>query len=144
VPRIFGQVPTIDPLPFHQWYMYATGGSIANGGNAVYTLGTYTMPYDGELFASFTCTYSYLGYQQVSPDLGSSTPLPNSYPTMNHIAVKSTGNPLRGQLPVMAWWTGLTKGQIITIKARVNVGGGGPAVTFGGIWGSLRSVRLGL
>jgi hypothetical protein len=144
MPRIFGQIPTTDELPFQQLALAVGGGNIPNGGSAVYTVGTYTMPWDGELFASFTSTFYFAGYQQVSPHLGSSIPVPNSYPTMNHIGFKNPGNPFRSQLPLMAWWVNLTRGQIITIKAGVNVGGGGNAVQFEGVWGTVRAVRVGL
>lgn len=143
MPRIFGLIPSNEELPFQQQFFGVAGGNIPNNGSATYAVGTYTMPWAGDLFASLTSTYYFAGFQAVYPDLTPSIPTPNSAPTMYHTAFKNPGNPLRGQLPLMAWWTNLTKGQVITINARVTIGGGGPAVQYEGVWGTVRAVRVG-
>lgn len=146
MPRIFGLVPSDSDLPYaEQCYVVSLLTSVPNNSNVTLTLGTYTMPFPGDLFATFTVDYTFPAntYQQASPRLDASTPTPNSAPTLNHIG-GSGAEIMRGALPMYAYWSSLAQGTIVTIKMVFFSGGGGTAVGIDRAAGSVRAVRLGL
>lgn len=145
MPRIHGLIPSDSDLPYaEQHYLNAIGGSVPNNSNVTYTIGTYNMPFPGDLFVSMTVEYTWPAgaFQQASPRLDASTPTPTTAPTLNHIAGAGT-EIVRGQLPLYAYWSSLAQGTVVTIKMIFFTGGGGTAVGVDRVVGSARAVRLG-
>lgn len=145
MPRIYGLIPTTEDLPFAQAHYYVGGpGNVANMSSAVCTFGTFQMPWDGNLFGTFTMIYAWNGpHQHVRCALSSSTPGPNAYNGFDLMSINSTGT-MRGQAPMHGIWQNLVKNQVITITALCQVGNGGPTVVFESGAGNVRAVRVGL
>ena len=144
MPRIFGLVPTPEALPFAVGWFHVGGPTVPNNNSATCTLGTYTMPFDGELHANFTTVYSWSGHQQGVVSLYSSTPQPGAFSWFTHIGLNDTGGTVRGQLPVHGCWSGLVKNQVVTVAMLFQAGGGGSNVAFEVASGYVRAVRVGL
>jgi hypothetical protein len=143
MPRVFGLIPTTDDLPFAQQAYHLGGPSIGNNAGWVgASIGTYQMPWDGELFAHLTTVYSFTGHQQVTQYL-SGSPGPAMNAQFTHVAIIGSGY-LRGQMPLYGWWTNLLKNQVVTLTLMMYVGGGGSNVSCEVITGTVRAVRVGL
>jgi hypothetical protein len=139
--RLFGLIPTTDVLPFAQQAYYLGGPSLPNNSGWVgYTIGTFQMPWDGELYAHLTTVYSFTGHQQVAQYL-SGSPGPAMNATYNHIAIIGSGS-LRGQMPLYGRWTNLIRNQVVTLTLMILSGGGGSAVACEVISGTARAVRV--
>ena len=141
MPRIFGLIPSDEPMPFSQQFSNIGGGTVGNNATGTFNVGTFTMPFAGELFADLTVVYSWSGFQHVMVGIQLSTPAPTGWSQFQHLALQSST--LRSQLPMYATWSNLAKGQIVTLVLWGWVGGGGPSVAFEAISGTVRATRLG-
>jgi len=130
-----------EELPFTMQHYYTGGpGNVPNYSDVYYTIGTFQMPWDGQLFATFTAVYSWTGgHQHVQAALLGCTPGVSDYSIFNAISTKAGGT--RGSIPMQAVWSSLAKNQVVTIVARCGTGNGGIVVNFENIAGSVRATR---
>lgn len=146
--RILGLIPSTEELPFHQQAYHAAWsfgpGTVPNNTSVAYAIGSYTMPFDGELHASFNVVYGWLvnWFQHVQVSMLTSAPGPNWSPILLQMA-RSTSTHLRGQLPMYARWDNLVKGQVVNLSLYFQVGNGGIEVGCEAVAGSVRAVRIG-
>lgn len=116
-----GQQALVDVIVPTEQLVQVTGLSypLGNGASGTWDVATVTMPWDGQLTATINTQGNYpAGVMQVSLWLNSSTPAPGSFyagSTTNYQDVGTSYDFVTG----MAQWRDLTKGQVVTIKARV-------------------------
>lgn len=128
------------PLPSAE---YLTGGSwsnvIANNSQFMFEFGRFTLPWPGEVMATFYCSASFSGFQQLQLNPVTCTPAPDWYPALFSTSQASPTD----FHTVITWahWPSLVAGTTIIGTATVQVGNGGPAVTGDHYAVSFRAVR---
>lgn len=124
--RLFGNHPTQEDMPFAITYGYAGGVVVANNSVATLSVGSFSMPWTGNMSMTLTGvgSWSRNGHQQWYLHLGSSSPAPNYNSLLSQIAM-NTLDTMVGQLPVYATWYNLAKGTVVSFVLVIGVGGGG-------------------
>jgi hypothetical protein len=129
--RLFGGNLSNEDLPFSVGYVQGySGGVVGNNSVGSIGLGSYTMPWYGNLSLNVLMSASWPqnGHQQWYIHLGNSTPGPTTNTVLTQIAINQYGS-LRGQLPCYAQWQNLAKGTVVSFGLAIGVGGGGWNVT---------------
>jgi hypothetical protein len=125
--RLWGSHISNEDMPFAVGYGQGySGGVVGNGAVGSIGMGSYTMPWYGNLSAHVIMSASWpqSGHQQWYIHLGHSSPGPTTNSVLTEIGMNNLGL-FRGQLPCYAQWQNLAKGTVVNFGLAVGVGGGG-------------------
>jgi hypothetical protein len=123
----FGSLPSTEALPAAQFANCGVWSNvIANNTQLTFEFGRFTMPWAGNLFATFYASASFTGYQQLQLNPVTCSPTPDDAP----IGFSITQNSQTDFHTVMAWagWA-LNPGALVIATCTFQVGNGGPNVT---------------
>jgi hypothetical protein len=130
----FGDNPLAERV-FHEQYVQTAMGNVAIPPNVVtvYTIGNFTMPFAGRATVSMWARFEWWdsnGYFEVSMSDQSTPP-----PTATMLNGWQDGHPgatfgSKADVPSYATWNGLTKGQVVTMKARIYAGAVTPQLDY--------------
>lgn len=139
-PRKHGNVAVNEELPYYErWLHYEYGTGLANnsGWNTL-AMGTFVLPWPGQVIADMTLDISWQGYQQVGGRLAVSSPAPIQETEIPRIGANQYSDQI-STIPVYARWE-LPTVQTVTMTLQVFVGGGGGSATVYRIAGSIRGM----
>ena len=107
----------------------APNQSIPNASNADVAMGTYVMPFAGKLVIEGFARCSWNADSQLAlAGLQSSTPAPSPYSYSTVWQGQPPAYKFVTEIPFVAQWDSLASGATITLRCRVEAGGGGSAV----------------
>jgi hypothetical protein len=122
-------LPIMKPFPL----ITTLNLAIANAASATFVIGTFTMPFYGDMSYQgwLRIDTAAAGVQQPNNIIISalSVPAPTSSPAAQWRTEGGPGFAVNSSIPLIGSWVGVAGGTAVTVRASVTNGGGGIAIT---------------